>query len=66
MANKKYKVCDGVALTVKGVVLGAGEAIPENALETDVIKTLVSANKIVEDAGKPAGDSAKSDDGKKS
>lgn len=56
MADKKYKVADGVALTVKGVVLGAGEAIPQtdagvNVLDADTIKTLVAAKKIVEDKG---------------
>lgn len=65
MADKKYKVADGVALTVKGVVLGAGEAIPENALEDSTIQTLVKAKKIVEDKGDASTGSASKSDEKK-
>lgn len=64
MADKKYKVADGVALTVKGVVLGAGEAIPENTLEDSTIQTLVKAKKIVEDKGETKSEDKKADDKK--
>lgn len=62
MAEKKYKVADDTALVVKGVVLKPGEAIPDGALDSDTIKTLTAAKKIVEDkdaAEKAADEKAK-------
>ncbi len=65
---KKYKVADKNAIVVKGVVLGAGEAIPEGALDDSAIKTLAAAKKIVEDkdAEESADDDAKGAKGGKS
>ena len=60
MAEKKYKVADGSAVIVKGVVLKAGEAIPSGAIGEDSLKKLVAAKKIVEDKG----ETAKADDKK--
>lgn len=54
MAEKKYKVADGCAVIVKGVVLKAGEAIPSGAIGEDSLKKLVAAKKIVEDKGETA------------
>ncbi len=62
MADKKYKVADGNAVVVKGVVLKPGASIPAGAVSAEAIKQLVAAKKIVED--KDAKESA--DDGAKS
>lgn len=64
---KKYKVADKNAIVVKGVVLGAGAAIPEGALNDSAIKTLAAAKKIVEDkdAAADADNDAKGDKGSK-
>lgn len=69
MAEKKYKVCEGVALTAKGVMFKAGDEIPADVLTDETIKTLVAAKKIAEDKGEKAddkkADGKKADDGKK-
>lgn len=80
MAEKKYKVAEGVALTAKGVMFKAGDSIPAEVLTDDNTKALLAAKKIVEDKGdsaksdgkkaaeeeaKKADDSKKTDDGKK-
>lgn len=62
MAEKKYKVAEGVALTAKGVMFKAGDAIPAEVLTDDNTKALLAAKKIVED--KEAAASAKSDEKK--
>lgn len=61
MAEKKYKVAGGVALTAKGVMFKAGDSLPADVLTDDTIKTLVAAKKIVEDknAGKDEDKEAK-------
>ena len=64
MAEKKYKVADGVALTAKGVMFKAGDALPADVLTDDTIKTLVAAKKIVEDKGESKSEEKKSDDKK--
>ena len=65
MAEKKYKVADGSAVIVKGVVLKAGEAIPSGAIGEDSLKKLVAAKKIVEDKGETAKADEKKPDEKK-
>lgn len=62
MAEKKYKVAEDVALTAKGVMFKAGDAIPAEVLTDDNTKALLAAKKIVED--KEAATSAKSDEKK--
>lgn len=66
MAEKKYKVADGCAVIVKGVVLKAGEAIPSGAIGEDSLKKLIAAKKIVEDKGEAAKADEKKPDEKKS
>ena len=65
MAEKKYKVADGSAVIVKGVVLKAGAAIPSGAIGEDSLKKLVAAKKIVEDKGETAKKDEKKPDEKK-
>lgn len=66
MAEKKYKVADGSAVIVKGVVLKAGEAIPAGSIGEDSLKKLVAAKKIFEDKGETAKTDEKKPDEKKS
>lgn len=51
MAEKKYKVAEGVALTAKGVIFRAGDEVPADVLTDESARALLAAKKIVADKG---------------